>query len=722
MVSNGNMPAEEVSIDSVLKKFLLSKGITSLYPPQVEALNKGVLNGKNIVLASHTASGKTLVAELVILKRFIEGSLNKAVYMVPLKAIASEKYEEFKELSTYGLKIALSTGDYDSDDEFLREYDVIITTNEKFDSLLRHRPSWLKDISVLVVDEIHYIDDVKRGPVIEGVISKVKSLGEVQIIALSATISNADEIAKWLDAECVVSDWRPVPLREGIYYNGTIMFNDGAKVYIKKVFNNPILDLVYDTMVKGGQALIFTNTRRLAVQLAMKIASKLGVKGLDFLLYKDVRNVMEELEKSSNVSTLNKQLSSLAACGVSFHHAGLTYTQRKIIERYFRRGIIKVVVATPTLAAGVNLPARRVIIHSHVRYEPGLGSVPIKTMEYKQMCGRAGRPGYDEIGEAIIIARSEFDIDKLWKMYVLSKPETLFSKLGREHALRTYILALIASRYAKDLKDIMHCVKHTLYYKQFGRSDIEVKLHEIIGFLSENHFIVKTPTLKPTILGKRVSELYIDPLSAIVFVKGLKDVSKVYDVGVLVLITLTPDMPKLSVRRTDFKNIDMFLEENYPYLPLDPYEISFITEYTIASAIKTAMFLYDWINERDEESLVKKYGLGPGDIYSLVESAEWLAYSLRELAKLMVSDYRVIQKINTMYRRVKAGVKEELLELIKLEGIGRIRARSLYNSGYRTLNDIAKASVGELINVRGIGVELARKIIKQAKEIIKGHD
>jgi len=722
LVSNRNMSAEEVSIDPVLKKFLLSKGITSLYPPQVEALNKGVLNGKNIVLASHTASGKTLVAELVILKRFIEGSLNKAVYMVPLKAIASEKYEEFKELSTYGLKIALSTGDYDSEDEFLREYDVIITTNEKFDSLLRHRPSWLKDISVLVVDEIHYIDDVKRGPVIEGVISKVKSLGEVQIIALSATISNADEIAKWLDAECVVSDWRPVPLREGIYYNGTIMFNDGAKVRIKTVFNNPILDLVYDTMVKGGQALIFTNTRRLAVQLAMKIASKLGVKGLDFLLYKDVRNVMEELEKSSNVSTLNKQLSSLAACGVSFHHAGLTYMQRKIIERYFRRGVIKVIVATPTLAAGVNLPARRVIIHSHVRYEPGLGSVPIKTMEYKQMCGRAGRPGYDEIGEAIIIARSEFDIDKLWKMYVLSKPETLFSKLGREHALRTYILALIASRYAKDLKDIMHCVKHTLYYKQFGSSDIEVKLHEIIDFLRENHFIVKTPTLKPTILGKRVSELYIDPLSAIVFVKGLKDVSKVYDVGVLVLITLTPDMPKLSVRRTDFKVIDMFLEENYPYLPLDPYEISFITEYTIASAIKTAMFLHDWINERDEEFLVKNYGLGPGDIYSLVESAEWLAYSLRELAKLLVRDYGVIQKINTMYRRVKAGVKEELLEFIKLEGIGRIRARSLYNSGYRTLNDIAKASVGELVNVRGLGVELARKIIRQAKEIIKGHD
>lgn len=722
MLNSRNILVEEVIIDPVLRKFLLSKGITSLYPPQVEALNKGVLNGKSIVLASHTASGKTLIAELVILKRFIKGNLGKAIYMVPLKAIASEKYEEFKELSTYGLKIALSTGDYDSEDEFLKDYDVVITTNEKFDSLLRHRPSWLKNISVLIVDEIHYIDDVKRGPVIEGVISKVKSLGEVQIIALSATVSNADEIANWLDAECVISDWRPVPLREGVYYNGTIMFNDGIKVRIKKIFNNPVLDLVYDTMVKGGQALVFTNTRRLAVQLAVKIASKLGVKGLDFLLYKDVRNVMEELEKSSNVSALNKQLSSLAACGVSFHHAGLTYMQRKIIEKYFRRGVIKVIVATPTLAAGVNLPARRVIIHSHVRYEHGLGRIPIKTMEYKQMCGRAGRPGYDEIGEAIIIARSEFDIDKLWKMYVLSKPETLFSKLGRENALRTYILALIASKYAKNLKDIMYCVKNTLYYKQFGSRSIEVKLHEIIDFLCENHFIVKTPTLKPTVLGKRVSELYIDPLSAIVFVKGLKDVSKVYDVGILVLITLTPDMPKLSVRRADFKNIDIFFEENYSYLPLDPYEISFITEYTITSAIKTAMFLYDWINERDEEFLVKKYGLGPGDIYSLVESAEWLAYSLKELAKLLVRNYGVIQKINTMYRRVKAGVKEELLELIKLEGIGRIRARSLYNSGYRTLNDIAKASVEKLINVRGIGVELAGKIIRQAKEIIKGYD
>ena len=142
------LAVEELNIDPKLKDFLLKKGIRYLYPPQVEALSKGVLEGKNIVLASHTASGKTLIAELLFLKRFLEGNMGKAVYMVPLKAIASEKYEEFKELKEYGVRIALTTGDYDSEDEYLENYDVIITTNEKFDSLLRHRPRWVKDVSV----------------------------------------------------------------------------------------------------------------------------------------------------------------------------------------------------------------------------------------------------------------------------------------------------------------------------------------------------------------------------------------------------------------------------------------------------------------------------------------------------------------------------------------------------------------------------------------------
>ena len=716
------LAVEELNIDPKLKDFLLKKGIRYLYPPQVEALSKGVLEGKNIVLASHTASGKTLIAELLFLKRFLEGSMGKAVYMVPLKAIASEKYEEFKELKEYGVKIALTTGDYDSEDEYLENYDVIITTNEKFDSLLRHRPRWVKDISVLVIDEIHYIDDVKRGPVIESVVSKMRAMGNVQIVALSATISNAEEIAEWLNAEFVVSDWRPVPLREGVYYNGEIVFNDGTRVRVKKLFNNPILDLVHDTLAKEGQVLIFTNARRHAVQLATKIASKLGFRGLEFLVNRDIKRIMEEFEKSSNVSSLNKQLASLAAYGVSFHHAGLTYTQRKIIEKYFRKGVIKVVVATPTLAAGVNLPARRVIIHSHMRYEPGIGSVPIKTMEYKQMCGRAGRPGYDEVGEAIIIARSEFEADKLWKMYVLSKPENIFSKLGRENALRTFILALIASGYAENIDDVVKHIRNTLYYKQFGYGDIKLKLQEIISFLCESEFITKTPLLKPTRLGKRVSELYIDPLSAIIFIKGVKGVKRVHDIAALTLIALTPDMPKLSVRRSEISLIDRFLGEVCNYLTFDPYELSFISDYTITSAIKTTMFLRDWIYEYDEEYLSKKYNLGPGDIYSLIETAEWLAYSLKELSKLTTSSRGAVKDLEIIHRRIKFGVKEELLELVKLEGIGRARARALYGSGFRHLEDIANATVEDLVNVKGIGVEIARKIIKQAQEIIRGQN
>lgn len=717
------MKKEIVELPSFLRNFLQSKGIHQLYPPQIEALKSGVLKGKNLVLASHTASGKTLIAEMVMLKRFYEGNLGKAVYMVPLRAIASEKYNEFKELQNFGLKVALTTGDYDTDDAHLKYYDVIITTNEKFDSLLRHKPLWLNDVSLAIIDEIHYIDDVRRGPVIEGVISRLKKFKNIQFLALSATVSNVKEIAEWLNAEYVLSEWRPVPLREGIYYNGIIKFNDGTKIKIKRRYQDDLVDLVYDTLANKGQALIFTSTRALAVRLAEKIARKLGGSSLDFLLDEKVKDLMDKLRNSSNVRSLNDKLASLAARGVIFHHAGLTYVQRKTIEDSFREGTLKVIVATPTLAAGVNLPARRVIIHSYLRYEYGYGNIPIKTMEYKQMSGRAGRPGFDEYGEAIIIARTEFDVDKLWRMYVNSKPETLFSKLGRENALRNFALTVIATEFASSIEDIIQLFKYTLHYLQFGSRNIEDKIYDVMEFLRDEEFIImKREKIKATTLGKRVSELYVDPLSATIYVKGLRnisDINRISDVGLLMLASLAPDMPKLSLKRQEFIEIDYLLDKYYDTLPLDPYSVNVVNEYTIASSMKTAMLLYDWINEVHEEKLASKYGIGPGDIHGLVETAEWLIYSLKEIAKVIHKDLHTIGRLEILRRRIKYGVKEELLELVKLSGVGRIRARSLYSSGFKSIKDLANAKISDLSKLHSIGEELAIKIIEQAKSLRK---
>ena len=203
---------------------IIEREITKLRPAQAKSIKKGLLQGKNLLVCTPTASGKTLIAELTALKSIIEGK-GKAVYIVPLKALASEKYKDFKKRYGKIAEIALSIGDIDSSDHYLAEYDLIVTTSEKLDSLIRHQAPWLSSIKTVVIDEIHLLNDSERGPTLEILITILKKLlKNAQIIALSATIGNAEELAEWLQAELVVDDWRPVKLHKGIYYDGKVEF------------------------------------------------------------------------------------------------------------------------------------------------------------------------------------------------------------------------------------------------------------------------------------------------------------------------------------------------------------------------------------------------------------------------------------------------------------------------------------------------------------------
>lgn len=700
----------DLPVDERIKRLIIKRGITNLYPPQEKAFKTRVLEGGNLVLATPTASGKTLVAEIVMAHRILKDKI-KAVYLVPLKAIASEKYNELKVYEEIGLKVALTTGDYDSDDVYLGKYDIIVTTNEKADSLLRHKAPWFSDVGLIVIDEIHYIDDVKRGPVIESIIARLKTLRrDIQVIALSATISNVSEIASWLNAEYVCDDWRPVKLLEGVYCDGEIVFNTGDKKRIQRKFDDPLLDLVYDTIVSGGQVLVFVNSRSKAVSLAEKIARRvkpLPGRGID--------KYVDLILKSSEASKLNEKLAKLFYHGVSFHHAGLSYSQRKIVENAFRSNTLKVIVATPTLAAGVNLPARRVIVYDYTRYEPILGKVYIKVMEYKQFAGRAGRPGYDDVGEAILIAKTDSEVDYLLNYYVKSSPESILSKLASENALRSQLLALIATEHVKDINSLYKILSHTLYARQYGLEEVKKKIPRILNLLEEMEMIrIQNKIIEATRIGRRVTELYIDPLSAYRIIKGLR-VRRINasDFSYLHLISTVPDMIKLHISRGDYEWLERALDEKYDELLIDISDRDEVHEYMILSEIKTALLLHDWVNEVPEDVLMERYDVGPGDIHSIVETAEWLLYSTIELAKIIHVEYSVLKRLSILRERVKYGVREELLELTRLKGIGRVRARALYNAGYRTLKDLATAPIERLVQVKGIGFEIAKSIKEQ---------
>src|ERR1017187_689052 len=229
------MKVKDLPLPDEFTSFLNSKGFVELYPPQAAAVESGLLDGKNLLIASPTASGKTLIAALAAYKRIVE-ERRKVVYLSPLRALASEKYAEFRNLlERFGVRCVISTGDFDSAGAALKNYDLLILTNEKFDSLLRHGIPWLPDVGLFVSDEVHLAGSGDRGPTLEMILTKVIHLGlDAQLISLSATINNSDEIAGWLKSDLVALDWRPVPLREGVYDYGRIIFYPDDEVTLVK--------------------------------------------------------------------------------------------------------------------------------------------------------------------------------------------------------------------------------------------------------------------------------------------------------------------------------------------------------------------------------------------------------------------------------------------------------------------------------------------------------
>ncbi len=688
-------------------KLYESEGIRELYPPQAEAVRLGIFEGKNILAAIPTASGKTLIAEFAMLNSILNKG-GKALYIVPLRALANEKYEYFSRFNKFNIKVGISTGDFDKRDEWLGRNDIIVATSEKADSLLRNQSPWMDEITVIVVDEIHLIDQADRGPTLEVTVAKLRKLNpSAQVLALSATIGNPEELASWLQAELLVSDFRPVELKEGVFFGKVIFFKeDKREVELEE--KDETVALALDTVKEGGQCLIFTSTRRNAESIAMRISRILKSKKISSAL-----DLARAVEATAETEVCRK----LAAClegGAAFHHAGLRADHRKVIEDGFRGGRIKIVACTPTLAAGLNLPARRVIIKEYKRYDPNFGSQPLPVLEVKQMGGRAGRPGLDPYGEAVLLAKSHNELLKLTAEYINAKPERIYSKLGTEPALRSHVLSLIATGFADTKAELQDFIMTTFF--GFQRLDRGIKLEPLLSkliafFEGEKMISVQGEFLSPTSLGSLISRLYIDPLSASIMIKALGRSRQPSTFALLHTICSTPDMRRLYLRSKDYDWILNVLVEREGEL-LEHKSPSDGEEYEwYLSEVKTALMLESWISEEKEEHIAQRFNIGPGDIRALAETAEWLAHALAELSRHL--KHPASKLARELEQRLRYGAGTELLPLIQLKEVGRVRARMLYSSGYRDLEALRNASVEELARVPAIGEKIARKILQQ---------
>ncbi|MDA8326226.1 MAG: DEAD/DEAH box helicase [Nitrospiraceae bacterium] len=697
-----------------LAEILSATGLKKLYPPQEAAVREGLLkSGGSFVISAPTASGKTLIAEMAALSVFLRKA-GKVIYLVPLRALAREKYEEFtRKYMAAGMRVVQSTGDFDSEGPWLARADMIICTNEKLDSLIRHRAEWLGHAGLIVADEVHLLGDGHRGPTLEVILTRLRYLNpRIKVLALSATIPNCLEIAEWLGAALVESDWRPVPLREGVYFNGAAIFNDGAVDWVPPGSGLDALDLALETIRQGGQALIFVGTRKSAEALAKKslpyvqaLLEQTETEGLSRLQQKI-------LDTTAEPTRLCKKLAECAAAGAAFHHAGIIYAQRKLIEDAFRENRIKLLASTTTLAMGLNLPSRRVIIRDWWRYEPGFGMQPIPVIEARQMSGRAGRPGYDKFGEAIMIAKNKRDEQRLFEQYIKGEPEKIESRLGNAPALRTHILASVAGMFTTDIDELMEFLGRTFFAHQSGAGQLSPIARDIIEFLSEQGMIKEDANggFRATRFGHRVSELYIDPFSAVIIRDALATPKAKTPFPVFHMLARTPDMMRLPVRKKDRDEMMEVFSVHAPALLL-PDEDIYLTE-DILSELKTASVLMQWVLEMPEEKIVNHFGIGPGDLRTLVELADWLLYSSQEICKVL-GPKEAVKGLGAARVRVNYGVKEELLPLVGLRGIGRVRARALFDAGFPGLEDIGRAGAEELARIPGIGETIAQDIKKQ---------
>jgi helicase len=434
-----------------------------------------------------------------------------------------------------------------------------------------------------------------------------------------------------------------------------------------------------------------------------------------------LREISSNIALRGEKTSLTDSLASAIEKGAAFHHAGLNREHRRIVEEAFKEGWIKIISATPTLAAGVNLPARTAVIGSYRRFTPGYGMYPISVLEYKQMSGRAGRPQYDDHGEAVLIASSSDEQDALMENYVGAKPEKLYSRLAQEAALRGHTLASIASDFTRTEEGLINFFGQTFYGYHYPIGNIKLILAGILSYLRREDMIeYRGDYVSATEFGRRVSELYVDPMTAVIIRDGLKQGAPyVSDFTWLHLVCHTSDMrPILRPRRQDIDYIEESLEEHRDEFAFPIESGGDYVEYEqLLGEVKTAMVLEAWIGETSEGDLLEKYSVAPGDRYSAVSNAEWLLYSAHELAGVLgINEYR--GHLRRLRDQVRYGVTEQMITLVRLRGIGRVRAKVLYSSGFRTVASLKRAPVGKLVEIPLIGGRLAKAIKEQVGGVV----
>ena len=695
-----------IAVSDVLPDFAGAFPFERFNRMQSETLPALLDTEDNVVVSAPTASGKTAVAEVAICRTLDAGGT--ALFLAPLRALTNEKEREWERFEELGYSVYVVTGERDLNSRKAERADVLVMTPEKADSATRkhdsRRYSFVTDIDCCIIDEVHLLDYEQRGSVLEVTISRLRRLCDPRVVALSATMPNVEDVAAWLDApdETTFSfgeEYRPVPLEADVttYTHGENAFADKYRRLYRA------LDRAEPHIREDGQALVFVASRQDTVQAAKKARDEIAERDIPMGARGDY-DFHTDAEQLSN-DTLRKSVLD----GVGFHHAGLAREDKNLVEQWFREGKIQLLFSTSTLAWGVNLPARCVVIRDTKHHDPLKGEVEMSPLDVLQMLGRAGRPGYDDRGYAWVVCDGD-SVSRYREL--LSEGKRIESRLADRSTtqneggppasdLAVHLNAEIALGTVTDIDDAMDWLETTFYFVRAKRGseyvagdELRSRVSETLEWLVEHGFVeMDGLAIEPTPLGRLTSKFYLELSTARRF-GTLADRTDLSELEVLTAIATAAEFDSVSARSDEEDAIEAVLGEQAADLESGSRKVLAILKSAMNNTTPAALRSDAWV---------------------IRQNALRLLASLRAI----VDRFGTATQANLVCRveaRVETGVSADAVGLTAIDGVGSTRAGTLAAAGYDSPAAVATATPTKLA-AAGISEGVAEQLVESAAEL-----